>query len=36
MTGMPGYTKKNLKQDVENAGFSQVYVLEPGDTHELK
>ena len=25
-----------FKQDVENAGFSQVYVLEPGDTHELK
>lgn len=25
-----------FKQDVENAGFSQVYVLEPGDTHGLK
>jgi L-ascorbate metabolism protein UlaG (beta-lactamase superfamily) len=25
-----------FKQDVENAGFSQVYVLNPGDTHELK
>ena len=25
-----------FKQDVENACFSQVYVLEPGDTHELK
>jgi L-ascorbate metabolism protein UlaG (beta-lactamase superfamily) len=25
-----------FKQDVENAGFSQVYVLEPGDTHQLK
>jgi L-ascorbate metabolism protein UlaG (beta-lactamase superfamily) len=25
-----------FKQDVENAGFSQVYVLDPGDTHELK
>ena len=25
-----------FKQDVQNAGFSQVYVLNPGDTHELK
>jgi L-ascorbate metabolism protein UlaG (beta-lactamase superfamily) len=25
-----------FKQDVENAGFSQVYVLNPGDTHRLK
>jgi L-ascorbate metabolism protein UlaG (beta-lactamase superfamily) len=25
-----------FKQDVENAGFSQVYVIDPGDTHELK
>ena len=24
-----------FKQDVENAGFSQVYVLNPGDTHKL-
>lgn len=25
-----------FKQDVQNAGFSQVYVLEPGDTHRVK
>jgi L-ascorbate metabolism protein UlaG (beta-lactamase superfamily) len=25
-----------FKQDVQNAGFSQVYVLEPGDTHTVK
>jgi L-ascorbate metabolism protein UlaG (beta-lactamase superfamily) len=25
-----------FKQDVENAGFSQVVVLEPGDTHHVK
>jgi len=25
-----------FKQDVQNAGFSQVYVLNPGDTHHLK
>ncbi len=25
-----------FKQDVEKAGFSQVYVLEPGDTHTLR
>jgi L-ascorbate metabolism protein UlaG (beta-lactamase superfamily) len=25
-----------FKDDVQNAGFSQVYVLEPGDTHPLK
>ncbi len=25
-----------FKDDVQNAGFSQVYVLEPGDTHQLK
>ena len=25
-----------FKQDVENAGFSQVYVLNPGDTHHVK
>jgi L-ascorbate metabolism protein UlaG (beta-lactamase superfamily) len=25
-----------FKQDVENAGFSQVHVLSPGDTHRLK
>lgn len=25
-----------FKQDVQNAGFSQVYVLNPGDTHKLK
>jgi L-ascorbate metabolism protein UlaG (beta-lactamase superfamily) len=25
-----------FKQDVQNAGFSQVVVLEPGDTHHLK
>ena len=25
-----------FKQDVQNAGFSQVYVLNPGDTHQLK
>ena len=25
-----------FKQDVENAGFSQVYVLNPGDTHSLR
>lgn len=25
-----------FKQDVQNAGFSQVYVLNPGDTHELR
>jgi L-ascorbate metabolism protein UlaG (beta-lactamase superfamily) len=25
-----------FKQDVQNAGFSQVYVLDPGDTHHVK
>src|SRR5690242_6996617 len=25
-----------FKQDVQDAGFSQVYVLEPGDTHHVK
>jgi L-ascorbate metabolism protein UlaG (beta-lactamase superfamily) len=25
-----------FKQDVQNAGFSQVYVLQPGDTHHVK
>lgn len=25
-----------FKQDVQNAGFSQVYVLNPGDTHHVK
>jgi L-ascorbate metabolism protein UlaG (beta-lactamase superfamily) len=25
-----------FKDDVQNAGFSQVYLLEPGDTHTLK
>jgi L-ascorbate metabolism protein UlaG (beta-lactamase superfamily) len=25
-----------FKADVQNAGFSQVYVLEPGDTHTLR
>ena len=25
-----------FKDDVQNAGYSQVYVLEPGDTHKLK
>ncbi|MBE2318876.1 metal-dependent hydrolase [Solirubrobacter sp. CPCC 204708] len=25
-----------FKQDVQNAGFGQVYVLNPGDTHHLK
>jgi len=25
-----------FKQDVQNAGFSQVYVLDPGDTHRVK
>jgi L-ascorbate metabolism protein UlaG (beta-lactamase superfamily) len=25
-----------FKQDVQNAGYSQVYVLNPGDTHRLK
>jgi hypothetical protein len=25
-----------FKQDVQNAGFSEVLVLEPGDTHTLR
>jgi L-ascorbate metabolism protein UlaG (beta-lactamase superfamily) len=25
-----------FKQDVQNAGFSQVYVLAPGDSHTVK
>ena len=25
-----------FKQDVQNAGFSEVLVLNPGDTHKLK
>ena len=25
-----------FKQDVQNAGFSQVYVIEPGGTHTVK
>ena len=25
-----------FKSDVQNAGFSQVYVIEPGGTHKIK
>ena len=29
-------TPQAFKADVQNAGFSQVYVLEPGETHTVK